>query len=94
MVSVLLRLQEPAGGGVTFIDFTKDQDPSLAWLILSTFGLIALVLALTVGLGLVIGFLRIWFMNRFPHNRFNGRDGESTIRLHLKDEPGGAPHRP
>lgn len=82
----LLQGQEPSG--VTFINIAREPDPSLGWLILSTFALIAILLAVTVGIGAGVGLLRIWISRRFPNNPFNGAEVEPTIRLHLHDQPG------
>jgi hypothetical protein len=87
-MSILALLLQQQPSGVTFINLNKEPDPSLAWLILSTVGLIGLLLAITVGIGAGIGLVRLWIRKRFPHNRFNGAEDEPTIRLHLHEEPG------
>lgn len=89
MLLLLAMLQPKAP--VTFVDLTKDKDPSIVWFILATFGLIGLLIAITVGLGAGVGILRIWVMRRFPGNAFNGPDDEPTIRLHLNESPEPAP---
>jgi len=81
-----LLLQEQPGA--TFVKIAEEPDPSLAWVILSTFALIGILLAVTVGIGAGVGLLRIWLSRRFPHNHFNGTLDEPTIRLHLNEEPG------
>lgn len=88
MLGLLIRLQSTPGG-VTFVDLTERRpEPTLAWLILSTFALIGVAVLITVGIGGGIGLLRIWIMRRFPHNRLNGLEDEAMIQLHLHDRPG------
>lgn len=72
-------------GGITFVDLSKNDEPTLAWLILSTFALIGVALLLTIGIGAGVGFLRIWVLRRFPRNRLNGPEDEVMTRLHLLD---------
>ena len=87
MLSLLLWLQ-PSESGVTFIDLV-DPEPerSVAWFILRIFALIGVALLITMGVGAGAGFLRIWIMRRFPHNRLNGVEDEALTRLHLNDGP-------
>ncbi len=78
-----LWILQQAPRAVTFVDLTKEKDPSLAWLILSTFGFIAVLLLVTAAIGAGIGMLRIWIARRFPTNAFNGLEDEPHVRLHL-----------
>jgi len=76
-------LLQTAPRAVTYVDFTKEKDASVAWLILGTFGLIAILFVFALGIGAGVGMLRIWLARRFPHNPFNGVEDEPHIRLHL-----------
>jgi len=69
---ILFALQ-PANDGIKFFSL-KDPEPQhgLAWFILNAFFLIAVTLVVTIGLGIAFGGFRLWLLEKFPHNRFNG----------------------
>jgi hypothetical protein len=81
---VLFALQ-PADDGIRYFSL-KDPEPEhgLAWFILNAFFLIAVALLITIGLGIAFGGFRLWLLEKFPHNRFNGvpeDDPGETFRL-------------
>jgi hypothetical protein len=81
---ILFALQ-PADDGIRYFSL-KDPEPErgLAWFILNAFFLIAVSLGVTVGLGLALGWFRVWLLEKFPNNRFNGvpeDDPGETFRL-------------
>jgi ABC-type phosphate transport system permease subunit len=83
-LSLLFALQ-PADDGIKFFSL-KDPEPErgLAWFILNAFFLVAVALIVTIGLGIALGGFRVWLLERFPHNRFNGvpeDDPGETFRL-------------
>ena len=88
-LSSLMAWVQSQQGGVTFIDITESEpEHGLVWVVLSTFALIGVALLITVGLGAMLGALRIWILRRFPGNRVNGPEYEVLTRLHLHDRPG------
>ena len=81
---VLFALQ-PADDGVKYF-WLKDPEPerNLAWFILNAFFLIAVALLVTLGIGIAFGTFRVWLLENFPNNRFNGSpedDPGKTFRL-------------
>ena len=81
----LLYALQPADDGIRFFSL-KDPEPErgLAWFILNAFFLIAVSLAVTLGLGIAFGSFRVWLLEKYPHNRFNGSpvdDPGETFRL-------------
>jgi hypothetical protein len=81
---ILFALQ-PAEDGIKFFSL-KDPEPErgLAWFILNAFFFVAVALLVTVALGVAFGSFRLWLLDRFPHNRFNGvpeDDPGETFRL-------------
>lgn len=81
---------QPANDGIKFFSL-KDPEPErgLAWFILNAFFLIAVALAVTVGLGIAFGWFRVWLLERYPHNRFNGiPEDDPGETLRLTDGPG------
>ena len=82
----LLAWAQTEQGGVTYIDVTNNgPQHNIAWVILSTFLLIAIALVITIGLGAGMGAIRIWIFNKFPGNKLNGPDYDPVTRLHLDD---------
>jgi hypothetical protein len=81
----LLFALQPEDDGIRYFSL-KDPEPErgLAWFILNAFFLIAVSLGVTVGLGLALGWFRVWLLEKFPNNRFNGvpeDDPGETFRL-------------
>jgi hypothetical protein len=81
----LLYALQPADDGVRFFSL-KDPEPErgLAWFILNAFFLISVSLLVTLGLGIAFGSFRVWLLEKYPHNRFNGSppdDPAETLRL-------------
>ena len=81
----LLFALQPADDGVRFFSL-KDPEPEhgLAWFILNAFVLVGVALVVTLGLGIAFGSFRVWLLEKFPHNRFNGTpddDPGETFRL-------------
>jgi hypothetical protein len=82
----LLAWVQTQQDGVTFINISpKEPQHNIAWVILSTFALIAIALLVTLGIGIGTGFFRIWIFKLFPGNKLNGPEYEPTTRLHLLD---------
>jgi hypothetical protein len=81
----LLFALQPADDGIQYFSL-KDPEPErgLAWFVLNAFFLIAVALLVTLGLGIAFGSFRVWLLEKFPHNRFNGSpedDPGETFRL-------------
>jgi hypothetical protein len=57
-----------------------DPEPSLAWFILNAFFFVGIVLAVVLGIGIAFGSFRLWLLERFPNNRFNGADENDVGR--------------
>jgi hypothetical protein len=81
----LLFALQPSDDGIRYFSL-KDPEPErgLAWFVLNAFFLIAVALGVTLGLGIAFGSFRLWLLERFPHNRFNGTpedDPGETFRL-------------
>lgn len=67
--------------GVKFYTLKNpDPEPSLAWFILNAFFFIGIVLAVVVGLGIAFGSFRLWLLEKFPNNRFNGAEEDDVGR--------------
>ena len=81
---------QPGDEGIRFFALKDpDPEPSLAWFILNAFFLIAVALVVAVAIGCAFGGFRLWLLDRFPHNRFNGRpedDISQTFRLTDRSE--------
>ncbi len=66
-------LLQPADDGIRYFTLKDpNPDPSLAWFILNAFFLIAVVLAVTLGIAIAFGSFRYWLLEKYPNNRFNG----------------------
>jgi hypothetical protein len=83
-LAILFALQ-PADDGIKYFSL-KDPEPErgLAWFVLNAFFLIAVALAVTLGIGIAFGSFRVWLLEKFPRNRFNGTpedDPGETFRL-------------
>jgi hypothetical protein len=81
----LLFALQPSSDGIRYFSL-KDPEPErgLAWFVLNAFLLIAVSLGVTLGLGLALGWFRVWLLEKFPNNRFNGvpeDDPGETFRL-------------
>lgn len=82
--AAVLWLQPPEGGIKFYSLKDPNPEPSLAWFILNAFFLIAVVLLVTIGIGIAFGSFRLWLLERFPNNPFNGApkdDLAQTFRL-------------
>ncbi len=85
----LLFALQPADDGIKYFTL-RDPEPerNLAWFVLNAFFLIAVALVVTVGIGIAFGTFRVWLLEKYPHNRFNGLpedDPGETFRL---NDPG------
>ena len=85
-LAVLFAFQ-PADDGIRYFS-VKDPEPEperlLAWFVLNAFFLIGVTLLVTVGIGIAFGSFRLWLLEKYPHNRFNGvpeDDPGKTFRL-------------
>lgn len=92
LAQLLLALQEAQAQPAIKYYTLKDPnpEPSLAWFVLNAFFLIAVVLGVTITLGIAFGSLRVWLLSKFPNNRFNGApadDPSLTFRLTEGPDP-------
>jgi hypothetical protein len=81
----ILYALQPADDAVRYFS-VKDPDPErmFAWFILNAFFFIAVALLITLGIGIAFGAFRVWLLEKYPHNRFNGvpeDDPGETFRL-------------
>ena len=67
-----------------------NPDPSLAWFILNAFFLVGVAILVVVCLGIVFGSFRLWLLEKFPNNRFNGVEKEDVSRTFRLNDPPGA----
>ena len=76
LLSLILAFQPP-DGGVRYFSL-KDPEPQhgLAWFILNAFLLVAVALGATLLAGILFGGFRLWLLEKFPRNRFNGTPDE------------------
>ena len=61
-----------------------DPEPSFVWFILNAFFFIAVVLLVTLAIGVAFGGFRFWLLGKYPNNPLNGADEEDlaqTFRL-------------
>jgi hypothetical protein len=88
VLAPLLFLQ-PSDDGIKYFTLKDpDPDPSLAWFILNAFFLIAVVLAVTIGIAVALGSFRLWLLERYPNNPFNGAPTDDVAQtFRLTDEP-------
>lgn len=85
LISLVVWLQSQPDG-VTFVALADaEPKPTFAWVILTTFALIGVVLLITTGIGVGTGLFRIWIRRRFPNNQLNGPDAEPLVFLHLNE---------
>lgn len=81
---ILFALQ-PTDDGIKYFTL-RDPGPerNLAWFVLNAFFLIAVALAVTIAVGVAFGTFRVWLLEKYPNNRFNGvpeDDPGETFRL-------------
>jgi hypothetical protein len=79
---------QPVDDGVQFYSLKESNpEPSLAWFILNAFLLIGVAILVILVVGIAFGSLRLWLLERFPHNRFNGvPDDEISRTFRLTDD--------
>jgi len=79
---VLFALQ-PADDGIHYFS-VKDPEPDegrmFAKFVLNAFFFVGVTLLVTLGVGIAFGSFRVWLLEKYPHNRFNGVP-EETFRL-------------
>jgi hypothetical protein len=76
-----LLASQPPGEGIRYFSLKDpDPEPSLAWFILNAFLLIGVLLLATTVLGIAFGSFRLWLLEKFPHNRFNGAPRDEVSR--------------
>jgi hypothetical protein len=81
----LLFALQPADDGIRYFS-VKDPEPEqmFARFVLNAFFFIGVTLVVTLGIGIAFGSFRVWLLEKFPHNRFNGSpedDPGKTFRL-------------
>jgi len=83
----LLFAFQPADDAVRYFS-VKDPEPdperAFARFVLNAFFFIAVALAVALVLGIAFGAFRVWLLEKYPHNRFNGvpeDDPGETFRL-------------
>ncbi len=81
----LLFALQPADDGIQYFSM-KDPEPErgFAWFILNAFYFIAVALLVALAIGIAFGGFRVWLLEKYPHNRFNGvpkDDPGETFRL-------------
>jgi hypothetical protein len=75
--SALLLAFQPANDGIRYFSLkSSEPDHGLAWFVLNAFFLVAVALGVTLLVGIAFGGFRLWLLNRFPNNRFNGAPDE------------------
>ena len=67
-----------------------NPEPSLAWFILNAFYLVGVAILVVVCLGIVFGSFRLWLLEKFPNNRFNGTEEQDVSRTFRLNDPPGA----
>lgn len=81
--SLLTALQAPPPPAVEFFTLPDPEPPrGILFLILESFFMIAVMLAVTAVVGVGVGFFRLWLLRRYPNNPFNG-SGRDTPRIDL-----------
>jgi hypothetical protein len=88
LASLLLLAFQSANDGVRFFSL-KDPEPQhgLAWFILNAFFLVAVALGATLLMGIAFGGFRLWLLEKFPRNWFNGSPDEPFSLSFPRDEP-------
>lgn len=72
---------QPADDGIEFFSLKDpNPEPSLAWFILNAFLLVGVAIVVILVLGVAFGSLRLWLLEKFPHNRFNGTPEDEISR--------------
>lgn len=90
LAQLLLALQEAQTQPEIKYYTLKDPnpEPSLAWFILNAFFLVAVVLGVTLAMGVAFGSFRLWLLSKFPNNRFNGAPADDpALTFRLSDGP-------
>lgn len=84
---LLAAALQPANDGIRYFSL-KDPEPEhgLAWFILNAFLLVAVAVGIMVLVGVVFGGIRLWLLEKFPRNRFNGVPDEPFSLSFSKDE--------
>lgn len=82
---ILFALQ-PADDGIKYFTLRDpESERNLAWFILNAFFLIAVALGVTLAIGIALGTFRVWLLEKFPHNRFNGTPVDDPGEFRLRD---------
>jgi hypothetical protein len=87
LLALVLAFQ-PADGGIRYFSL-KDPEPQhgLAWFVLNAFLLVAVAVGATLLIGILFGGFRLWLLEKFPHNRFNGVPDEPFSLSFTNEEP-------
>jgi hypothetical protein len=76
-----LASAQPVDDGVRFYSLKESNpEPGLAWFILNAFLLIGVAILVILVVGIAFGSLRLWLLEKFPHNRFNGAPEDEISR--------------
>lgn len=81
LLSGWLLLQQPPA--VEFFTLPDPEPPrGILFLILESFVMIGVMLAVTAVIGVGVGFARVWMLRRWPNNPLNGA-GRDDARIDL-----------
>lgn len=79
-LALVLAQQPPA---VEFFTLPDPEPPrGILFLILESFVMIGVMLAVTAVVGVGVGFVRVWLLRRWPNNPLNGA-GRDDARIDL-----------
>jgi hypothetical protein len=86
--AALLLAFQPANDGIRYYSLKSPQtEHGLAWFVLNAFVLVGVALGATLLLGIAFGGFRLWLLNKFPNNRFNGTPDEPFSLSFPRDDP-------
>ena len=64
-----------------------NPEPSVVWVILNAFFFVAVVLLITMAIGVAFGGFRYWLLEKFPNNPLNGVEEDDLAQtFRLNDE--------
>jgi hypothetical protein len=93
--STLLLALQPPNDGIRYFSL-KDPEPEhgLAWFVLNAFFLVGVGIGAAILLGIAFGGFRLWLLEKFPRNRFNGASDEPFSLSPFSSEEGAKPEEP